>query len=204
MDEEQPPSTIHRVVSVFLKASNANHTSEQARLAKRAKRGAAKPTEAGTSSGAATPSGAQTPLIAPAEPEKRLTKKDRKAAEDKMMSEAQAQKSANETARMAMGLGSSSKFKKKYSWLNGGAASPAASPGQTSSRAGAALNSTPSTPGGGRPGPSIPRGRQFGEWNENEDRGVQARDVLLVLETDGKAVKALSKGYNTPEKPEKR
>ncbi len=204
MDEEQPPSPAHRIVSVFQKVSNANRASEQARLAKRAKRGIARPAETGSLSGAATPTGAQTPVPAPAEPERRLSKKDRKAAESKM-SDAQQQKSANETARMAMGLGSTTKFSKKYSWLNkGSATSPAASPGQTPNRGNAALISAPPTPGSVRTGFSIGRGKQFGDWNENEDGAIQARDVLLVLETDGKAVKALSKGYNTPEKPEKR
>lgn len=204
MDEEQPLSAAHRIVSVFQKVSNAHRASEQARLAKRAKRGAAKPAEAGGSSGAATPSDAQSPLIAPAQPEKRLSKKDRRAAESRM-SDAQQQKSANETARMAMGLGSSSKFKRQYSWLkNGNAASSVANPGVTPSKAGASLSSAPSTPGSLRAGPSITRSKQLGEWDENEDGAIQARDVLLVLESDGKAVKALSKGYNTPEKPEKR
>ncbi|KAF7507002.1 hypothetical protein GJ744_011026 [Endocarpon pusillum] len=203
MDEEQPASTAHQIVSVFQKVSNANRASEQARLAKRAKRGAGKPADIGVASGAATPSGVQTPIAAPAEPPKRLTKKDKKAAETKL-SGAQQQKSANETARMAMGLGSSNKFK-KYSWLqNGGAASPAASPGPPPNRSNADLSSTASTLGSVRTGPSAGRGKQFGEWDENDDRAVQARDVLLVLETDGKAIKALSKGYNTPEKPEKR
>lgn len=203
MDEEQPASTAHPITSVFQKVSNANRASEQARLAKRAKRGAGKPADIGAANGAATQSGVQTPVAAPAEPPKRLTKKDKKAAETKL-SGAQQQKSANETARMAMGLGSSNKFK-KYSWLqNGGAASPAASPGPTPNRSNAGLSSTASTPGSVRTGASAGRGKQFGEWDENDDRAVQARDVLLVLETDGKAIKALSKGYNTPEKPERR
>jgi Transcription initiation factor TFIID component TAF4 family len=204
MDEEQPPPPAHRIVSIVEKISHTNRASEQARLAKRAKRAAIKSAEAGGSSGAATPSGAQTPVVAHAEPEKRLTKKDRKAVQDKM-SDAQQQKSANETARMAMGLGSSGKFRKQYSWLkNGNAASPAASPGQTPERGNAAVNSAPSTPGSGRPGISIPRGKQLGEWDEKEDRAIQARDILSVLESDGKAVLALSKGYNTPEKLERR
>ncbi len=203
MDEEQPASTAHQIVSVFQKVSSANRASEQARLAKRAKRGTGKPADVGSASGAATPSGVQTPVVAPAEPPKRLTKKDKKAAETKL-SGAQQQKSANETARMAMGLGSSNKFK-KYSWLqNGGVASPAASSGPTQNKNNAGVSSTASTPGSVRTGPSTGRGKQFGEWDENDDRAIQARDVLLVLETDGKAIRALSKGYNTPEKPEKR
>ena len=204
MDEEQPPTAAHRIVSVFQKAFDANRALEQARLAKRAKRSAAKSAEAGSSSGAATPSAAQTPVVAPPEPEKRLTKKDRKAAESKM-SDVQQQKSSIETARLAMGLGAPSKFKKSYSWLkNGGVASSIASAGQTPSRGNAALNSAPSTPGSGRIGPSTLRAKQFGGWNESEDRGIQARDVLSALESDGKAVKAVSKGYNMPEKPDKR
>jgi Transcription initiation factor TFIID component TAF4 family len=212
MDEEQPPSAAHQIVSVFQKVSNANRASEQARLAKRAKRGVTNPTQVGTPSGAATPSDVQTPVIAPAEPPKRLTKKDKKAAESKM-SDAQQQKSANETARMAMGLGlgGSNKFKKSYSWLHGGAASLAASVGQkantgnekaTTSNAG--LNSTSSAYGSARTGPSIGRGKRLGEWDESDDGAIQARDVLLVLETDGQAVKALSRGYNTPERAENR
>jgi Transcription initiation factor TFIID component TAF4 family len=204
MDEEQAPSAAHQIVSVFQKVCDANRASERVRLAKRAKRGDARSAAAGGFSGAATPSGVQTPVVAPSEPEKRLSKKDRKAAESKM-SDAQQQKSANETARMAMGLGSSNKFKKQYSWLkNGGVGSAAASPGQTPSRNNTSLNSAPSTPGSLLTGLSAARSKQFGEWDENEDRAIQARDVLLVLETDGKAVKALSKGYNIPEKPEKR
>lgn len=203
MGEEQPPSASHTIVSVFRKVSNANRASEQARLAKRAKRSAARLPDAGGSSGAATPAGAQTPLVAPAEPEKRLSKKDRKAAETKL-TDAQQQKSANETARMAMGLGATGKFQKQYSWLKSSSAvSPAASRGQTPTR-NAAPNSGTSTPRGGRTASMIPRGRQLGEWNENEDSTIQARDVLLVLESDGKAIKTLSKGYNMPEKPEKR
>lgn len=124
------------------------------------------------------------------------------------MSDAQQQKSANETARMAMGSGAPSKFKKQYSWLNpksGGAASSAASGGQTPNKGGATLNGASSTPSNARTGPLVPRGsKQFGEWDENEDRAIQARDVLSALETDGKAVKAVSKGYNIPEKSDRR
>lgn len=203
MDEEQPPTAAHRIVSVFQKASSASRASEQARLAKRARRSAANSVQAGGSSGTATPGGAQTPVVVPPEPEKRLTKKDRKAAEIKM-SDVQQQKSANETARMAMGLGAPSKFKKSYAWLkNGATGSAVTGTGQPANRGSSALNSAPSTPGGGRIGSSTSRAKQFGEWNENEDRAIQARDVLSALETDGKAVKVVSKGYNTPEKLEK-
>jgi Transcription initiation factor TFIID component TAF4 family len=150
--------------------------------------------------------------MAPADPPKRLTKKDKKAAESKM-SDAQQQKSANETARMAMGLGlgGSNKFKKSYSWLHGAAASAAVKAGQKANAgnvkantSNAGLSSTSSAFGSARSGPSIGRGKRLGEWDENDSGAIEARDVLLVLETDGQAVKALSRGYNTPEKVEKR
>jgi Transcription initiation factor TFIID component TAF4 family len=197
MEKEQPSSATHQIVSVFQKVFNANRASEQARLAKRAKRGFTNPTQV------------QTPVIAPAKPPKRLTKKDKKAAK---MSDAQRQKSANETARMAMGLGlgGSNKFQKSYSWLHGGTASLAASAGQKANTgnkkattSNASLNNTSSTYGNARTRPSIGRGKRLGEWDENDDGAIQARDILLVLETDGQAVKALSRGYNTPEKVEK-
>lgn len=202
MSEEQPSSAVHALVSIFQKVSSADRASEKARLARRAKRNAAKGGETGSSGGATTPAGAQTPTAPPPQPEKRLSKKDRKAAESRM-TDAQQQKSANETARMAMGLGTTGKFQKQYSWLkNSSAASPAASRGQTPTRANAGSNSGTSTPGGGRTAPSIPQRKMLGEWSENEDRAIQARDILLVLESDGKAIKALSRGYNTPDKPE--
>ena len=136
-------------------------------------------------------------------PPKRLTKKQ-KAAMSKMR-EAQQWKSANETARMAiLGLASS---KKSYSWLDGGAASPAASLGQKANAgnkkgntSNAGLSSISCAYGSARTGPLIERGKPLGEWDENDDGAIQARDVLLVLETDGQAVKALSRAYNTPEK----
>lgn len=203
MDEEQPPSPAQRVISVFQKVSSADRELEQARLAKRSKRGIGKETATAPSSGAATPVGAPAPMIAPPEPEKRLSKKDRKAAETKM-SDVQQQKSANETARMAMGLGAAN-LSKKYSWLNKvSAASHAASLGQTSTKSNATLNSVGSTPGSNRTGPPISRLKRFGDWDENEDFAIQARDILSVLESDGKAARALSRGYNTPEKLEKR
>ena len=197
----------HKIISVFHKVSGVVRDAEKARLVKRAKRANAQVAEAGSgSSGAATPSGAQTPSAAPREPEKRLSKKDRKAVQDKM-SDVLQQKSANETARMAMGLGASSKFKKKYSWLNSGgatAASPSSSVGGTPLRSSStAPASGPSTAGGLAPRASLPSGPRLGDWKESDDVGIQARDVLMVLETDGKAVKALFKAYNTPENPEK-
>lgn len=75
------------------------------------------------------------------------------------------------------------------------ASSPAPTPVKSG---GAAASSTSSTPNGVRTS-AVSRARQFGDWDEDREPGIQARDVLLVLETDGKATRSLMKGYNVPE-----
>ena len=137
--------------------------------------------------------------MSPIESEKKTTKKDKKLAESKF-TEAQQHKSANETARGALGslIG---KKGKSYSWMTGGTNTPKAvsSPAPTPSRINSALGaSSSSTLNGVRPA-AASRGVQFGDWDEDKDPGIQARDLLLVLETDGRAPRSLMKGYNGPE-----
>lgn len=137
--------------------------------------------------------------MSPLESEKKTTKKDKKLAESKF-TEAQQHKSANETARGALGslIG---KKGKSYSWMTGGtntpkaASSPVPSPARIHSTTAA---STSSAPQSSQPA-AAPRGGQFGDWDEDKEPAIQARDVLLVLETDGKAPRSLMKGYNVPE-----
>jgi hypothetical protein len=85
--------------------------------------------------------------------------------------------------------------------MTGGTNTPKAvsSPVPTPARISAALAaSNSSTPNGVRPAATL-RGGQFGDWDEDKEPGIQARDLLLVLETDGKAPRSLMKGYNVPE-----
>ena len=136
------------------------------------------------------------------DPEKKTTKKERKAAESKF-SEQQQHKNANDAARMATSniLGRTfGKKGKSYSWMTG--AGPGGGPG----------SSTPSTPGKviststtGTPavgvaavdrGPAVPRGRRFRAFDEDEDSKVQARDILLVLESDGQTARSFVKGHS--------
>ena len=148
-----------------------------------------------------TPGGPETPNAMLLDAEKRVTKKDRKIQESKF-SEAQQHKSANETARMAtagmlggkFGLGGS---KKKYSWLAGAAAgggSTASTPVKSVTSAGPSAAGTPAP---NRPA-TAPL-KMLGQWTEEKDPGIQARDVLLVLETDGKAPRSLQRAYCMPE-----
>jgi Transcription initiation factor TFIID component TAF4 family len=177
----------------------ADRDAEAARLAKRAKRNATANSEADQATANVSMGGPDTPGGMSQESEKKVTKKDRKAAETKF-TEQQQHKSANETARMAtqgvlgsrFGIG---KSKKQYSWLSGGGA--AGSPMQTPSKTntGSPSTSAAATPGNVGP-PVVPKSKVFGEWDEDNDPGIQARDVLLVLETDGKAPRSYVRGYS--------
>lgn len=55
------------------------------------------------------------------------------------------------------------------------------------------------TGGGGRAGGSQALGgvREWGEWREDREggRGIQLRDIISVLEADGKENKALIRAY---------
>jgi Transcription initiation factor TFIID component TAF4 family len=189
----------HKIAEIFRRVSQTDRAAEDARLAKRARRSASANPEA-TRSGSISTSGAlDITSMSPLEAEKKTTKKDKKLAESKF-TEAQQHKSANETARGALGslIG---KKGKSYSWMTGGTNTPKAvsSPVPTPAKISAALAaSNSSTPNGVRPA-TTPRGGQFGDWDEDKEPSIQARDLLLVLETDGRAPRSLMKGYNVPE-----
>jgi hypothetical protein len=189
----------HKIAEVFRRVSHADRTAEEARLAKRARRSASANPDALRSGSISTPGALDIASMSPLESEKKTTKKDKKLAESKF-TEAQQHKSANETARGALGslIG---KKGKSYSWMTGGTNTPKAvsSPVPTPARINSAIASSGSSaPNGVRPA-AASRGGQFGDWDEDKEPGIQARDLLLVLETDGKAPRSLMKGYNVPE-----
>lgn len=137
-------------------------------------------------------------LAAALESEKKTTKKERKLAESKF-SEQQQHKSANEAARMAVSglLGNrfGGKKQRTYDWMKGGGGSPAVTPGKPSASG--------ATTAAGTPGPerskSVPAEKVFGQWDEDKDAKIQARDVLLVLEGDGRASRSYVRGFSLPE-----
>lgn len=158
---------------------------ERERLRKRAKR------QQGTS---ATPTDASTAALPLPEP---LTKKAQAAAKKQNQSDVVVFGKANETASMALGG-----KKKKYSWMNPGGSS-----------GGAATSSGASTPrpnpavagSGGASGTATPaapqqdkalmaRKRTFGTMIEETEIGakIQVRDLVHVLENDGREKKTLT------------
>ena len=89
--------------------------------------------------------------------------------------------------------------KKTYAWMNGGTNTPKApsshTPTPTTVNPGSLVHLSGSKSNGSPPIAGA-KGKQFGDWDEEKDPGIQARDILLVLETDSKATRALLKGYN--------
>ena len=191
------------MADLFRKVSATDRLAEEARLAKRAKRKNAVHGDGGGSTSVSTP-GPSTPVATPSEPEKRPTKKAQKAADAKF-TEQQQQKSANETVRLATsGMGANRFGKKKsYNWLNTGAKTvPSAATSNSSINLSLEDDAVPrTTPVISRP-PAVRPVKQFGEWNEEIDKRGQTigmRDILLVLEADGKAARTLTSAYNLPE-----
>jgi hypothetical protein len=186
-----------QLINTFEKTTTASKATEEARRQKRLKRkNIAKDDPAATPAGEAIPD----PSSATPDTEKKATKKERKIAETKF-SEQQQHKSANEAARMAVaGLFGSRLGGKKsgrtYDWMKGGG-SPAVTPGKPPP---SNPTSTVGTPNPERARPAVPKDKRFGLWDEDKDFSIQARDVLLVLDSDGRASRGFVRGLSLVEK----
>lgn len=129
-----------------------------------------------------------------------MTKKEAKKLMDTKASEAQQHQQSVETARLATNSMLSGRMfgtKKSYSWLKpGGSSSGFSSPSRTN---------PPSTPTAGgaekvsRPGEQTAanQARRLGTWREDQEKGagIQVRDILFMLEADGRGTKHVQKGY---------
>ena len=142
-------------------------------------------------------------LAAALESEKKTTKKERKLQESKF-SEQQQHKSANEAARMAVsgliGRGFGGKKQRTYDWMKGaggggGGGSPAVTPGKPLTSGASTVAGTPA-PDRSK---AVTKEKLFGQWDEEKDAKIQARDVLLVLEGDGRASRSYVRGFSLPE-----
>ncbi|KAK6346347.1 hypothetical protein TWF730_010673 [Orbilia blumenaviensis] len=135
--------------------------------------------------------------VAP-EPEKRMTAKEAKKAQNSRLDEIQSHKAANETASLMLGGGR----KKKYSWMSAGAGPGGGSGASTPNRphgGSSAAAGTPGTAAGAvtTNAPTMYWGKRMGEWNEQGERGknIQIRDWVQALEQDGREVRSLQKAY---------
>jgi hypothetical protein len=141
----------------------------------------------------ATP--AETPALTLPPPDK-MTKKDKDALKKQNQTDDVLHRKANETASMALGFGK----KKKYSWMTGGGGGGGGGSGGGSGAA--TPRPTAASGGSGTATPAAPtidkalqgRKRTFGADIENTEIGakIQIRDLVHVLEHDGKEKKTLS------------
>ncbi|KAJ6256022.1 hypothetical protein Dda_9114 [Drechslerella dactyloides] len=182
---------------------------EEARIAARLQRlnGTKPGTPAATDAVSADTPNPPPGSVAP-EPEKRMTAKEAKRAQNSRLDEIQSHKAANETASLMLGGGR----KKKYSWMSAAAAPAGGGGGGGGSGSGASTPTRmPGTPGAttgkasgasgsaaaGTNGPVMHWKRRMGEWNEQGERGkgIQLRDWAMALEADGREKKTAQKGF---------
>ncbi|KAF3139735.1 hypothetical protein TWF594_006596 [Orbilia oligospora] len=135
--------------------------------------------------------------VAP-EPEKRMTAKEAKKAQNSRLDEIQSHKAANETASLMLGGGR----KKKYSWMSAGGGGGGGSGASTPNRLPGNSNAAGGTPAATAATvttnvPTMYWGKRMGEWSEQGDRGkgIQIRDWIQALEQDGRETKTLQKAY---------
>lgn len=182
--QEQPLRTgLHPAVSAFEKSLSQDLKAENARQAKRRKRSEAATAQENESNVAAE---ADVLAAATGDDGRKTTKKERKMAESKI-TEQQQHASTNEAARMAtaglFGRFANSK-KKNYSWMTGGGSSKAPSAAPTPTRS----NSVAAPAREKQPQPQ--KGPRVGQFDESSETGIQARDLVLVLESDGRAARS--------------
>lgn len=139
---------------------------------------------------------ADTADIAPLPIPEKITKKQRDAMNKAGQTEDVLHRKANETAALALGGGR----KKKYSWMTGGGGGGGGA--GTASGASTPARQAPGTGGSGAATPAAAtteiglraRKRNFGANIENTEIGekIQVRDLVHVLENDGREKKTLT------------
>ncbi|KAJ5578766.1 uncharacterized protein N7459_007730 [Penicillium hispanicum] len=208
-DNEVVPNPI---VKRYRGLASKESSHENKRASKRAKRSASailgESTGSRSDSADITGSAPSTPIAdrAPSFDKKSMTKKEAKKLMDSKASEAQQHQQSVETARLATNSMLSGRMfgtKKSYSWLKpGGSSSGFSSPSRP-----------PPTPTTGpektsRPGEAPATGqakKRLGTWREDQEKGagIQVRDILFMLEADGRGIKHVQRGYSKDPKEDR-
>ena len=173
----------------------------------------------GSGSTPSTPVGDRTPNL----DKKGVSKKEARKMVDAKASEAQQHQQSVETARMATNSMLSGRVfgtKKSYSWLQRGPGAGAGGGGGSGGGSGTGSGfSTPSrlNPAGpnanggggekpGRAGESTTIApKRLGGWREDNENGagIQVRDILFMLELDGRGARHVQKAYSKDVKEER-
>lgn len=198
--QQSPTTTIafpNITIQALQKSAQAERAAEEERLAKRRKRAAAAAASGDSSragSVAPDPSASGAGQKAP-EPEakKAGSKKEQRKKDEAKATEAQQHAATNKTMNMAFNM-SSAMGGKKLSWMTsgaGGGSSSISRPSPLNTAAKAASKTT------GLSASSLPAGRKWGEFREDKETGagIQLRDLVSVLEDDGKEKKAVARAY---------
>lgn len=205
---EVETATTKPVAQRYLSLVNKESSQENRRAAKRNKRSANAILGEGRSDSVDITDTPSTPIAdrAPTFDKKSMTKKEARKLMDSKASEAQQHQQSVETARLATNSMLSGRMfgtKKSYSWLKpGGSSSGFSSPSRPN---------PPSTPTAGpekvsRPGePPASQTKRLGTWREDQEKGagIQVRDILFMLEADGRGTKHVQKGYSKDPKEDR-
>ena len=192
-----PTATIafpNLVAEALFRSAQNDRKAEQERLAKRARRAAAgsMSSEAGAS-GTATPGTPGMGLLGERAPEvevkKVSNKKEQKRQAEAKATEAQQQAATNKTTSMALGM-------KKRSWMTKDTG-PGAGGMFSLNLPRVNTQGLPRPPAANGASSQLPMGGKLGTFREDREagKGVQLRDLIAVLETDGKERKALARAY---------
>ncbi|KAK5096391.1 hypothetical protein LTS08_007647 [Lithohypha guttulata] len=176
----------HAAIIEFEKLSKIETKAEADRQAKRRKRtdaAAAKESEANAAADEVALAAAA------AENEKARSKKQQKIDENRL-SELNAPRHTNEAIFMATSNIFGKKKGKNYSWMSGGTAA------STPSGTGTPTRTAQTTPAKNK-APQPATGSRMGQFDEGKEPGIQARDMLLVLESDGRAARSFVRGSST-------
>ena len=151
---------------------------ERLRIAKRRKR---------MSGNSATP--ADAPVVAPLPLPEKLSKKERDREKKMSQTDDVLHTKANETAALALGK------KKKYAWMTGGSGSGASTPARLNTAVGTSSGTV--TPAAAAQVDELAKFRrrtfQGGDVETSRaGKNIQLRDLVHVLEDDGRARKALA------------
>ena len=184
-----PSKPTNPVTLALQRMAKEEREAEERRLAKRKKR--AETAESGSrggsisleSSAPGTPGASAPPGDVAPEPKKSALKTKKPVTSD-----AQAFAASNKTLSMA--LGGNTIGGRKISWLKapGGSSSEPSNPYAAARKADQAAKANRDVP----PGANLPSVRQ---WGYEESKNVELRDLISVLEHDGKEKKALQRAY---------
>lgn len=164
---------------------------EIARLEKRQRRAEANRSDS-MALGAPGASGAVFPEV---DIRKGTKAKDQKDAAARKVTEAQQHAATTKTMNMALGLGGV--MGKKLSWMKGAADAAPSNPYLPKTNT-ASSSSKAGGPAANSAGDKLPKIRMLGDFREDKvaGAGIQLRDMISVLEHDGKEGKALQRAYS--------